>query len=185
MERNFTALKVFSLLWNKVLEERLMKKQDKGIKFSPFYNAFLLCAISTLMAVTISCQANKTKITAYPTVDVQAKKIHSSHGPQIIPGESIGKIYLGEPGGRIELLLGKPILGDAAMCKSWARWEGRKPGKWIEIFESCDPHHNMQKTVQQIRISGIPFATKEGISSTSTLKKIQKHYSRLIKEATF
>ncbi|MEO6906369.1 MAG: hypothetical protein ABI210_00630 [Abditibacteriaceae bacterium] len=104
---------------------------------------------------------------------------------QIVPGKSVGKIRIGGFADNLAAILGKPQLGDAAMCKSWSRWEWGDPLHVLEVFESCDPDHDMKKTVQQILFSGIPFKTQEGISSESTFAEIQQKVPTLRGVDTF
>jgi len=106
-------------------------------------------------------------------------------GAQLVPGQSVGKIRIGDSEESVVSLVGIPKLGDAAMCKSWSRWEWGDPLHVLEIFSSCDPKQDMRKTVQQIRFSGIPFETANGISPKSTFAQIQQKFKGLKVAAFF
>jgi hypothetical protein len=118
-------------------------------------------------------------------LDPRTAKMAELIGAQLVPGESVGKIRLGDSEESVISLVGSPQMGDAAMCKSWSRWEWGEPLHVLEIFASCDPKRNMEKTVQQIRFSGIPFETAGGISPKSTFAKIRQEFNGLIAVATF
>jgi|GEM_PF-6544323 len=118
-------------------------------------------------------------------MDARTRKLVAATGAQVVPGKSVGKIKLGEEGEKLASILGKPAMGDAAMCKSWSRWKWGKPANVVEVFESCDPQKDMRKTVQQIRFSGIPLGTRDDISTKSTFAQIKGRFPGLVAEATF
>jgi hypothetical protein len=118
-------------------------------------------------------------------LDPRTARMAELIGAQLVPGESVGKIHLGDSEESVMSLVGSPQFGDAAMCKSWSRWEWGEPLHVLEIYASCDPKKNMEKTVQQIRFSGIPFETASGVSSKSTFAKIRQEFNGLTAAATF
>lgn len=118
-------------------------------------------------------------------LDPRTARMAELIGAQVVPGESVGKIHLNDSEQSVISLVGSPQLGDAAMCKSWSRWEWGEPLHVLEVFASCDPNKNMEKTVQQIRFSGIPFETASGVSPKSTFAKIRQEFKDLKAVATF
>lgn len=118
-------------------------------------------------------------------LDPRTARMAELAGAQVVPGESVGKIHIGNLQETVVSLVGVPDLGDSAMCKSWSRWEWGNPAYVLELFSSCDAGQDMKKTVQQIRFSGIPFETARGISPKSTFVEIQQNYPDLKVVAMF
>ena len=118
-------------------------------------------------------------------MDPVIQKLAARTGAQVVPGKSVGNIKLGEVNEKLNSILGEPVMGDAAMCKSWSRWKWGDPAHVVEIFESCDPQKDMRKTVQQIRIAGVPLGTRDDISTKSTFAQINGRFQDLVTEATF
>lgn len=118
-------------------------------------------------------------------LDPRSARISKLMGAQVVPGESVGKLRLGDFEETVVSLIGAPQLGDAAMCKSWTRWEWGNPQHVVELFSSCDAKKDMKKTVRQIRFSGLPFETATGITPQSTFAQIEQHYKDLEVAAMF
>lgn len=118
-------------------------------------------------------------------MDAQTERLIKAIGSQISPGNAVGKIELRKEMPDLTEEIGKPNEGDAAMCKSWSRWRWGDPPKYIEVYESCDPKVDMRKTVQQIRFSGLPFLTTDGISVKSTFPQIEHQFGKFEALTTF
>jgi len=170
----------------------LSMNKDK-YNFNPRLDLRQISGIAIIIAamVLISMQVHRTKPlkVADPVEQLQTDRntanLMGLSGAQLIPGLSVGRIRLGESAEFLRSLLGKPQLGDAAMCKSWERWEWGGGQQVLEIFESCDAKQDMKKTVQQIRFSGLSFGTREGIFLKSTFAKIRQQFPDLTAVAVF
>ena len=170
----------------------LSMNKDK-YNFNPRLDLRQISGIAIIIAamVLISMQVHRTKPlkVADPVEQLQTDRntanLMGLSGAQLIPGLSVGRIRLGESAEFLRSLLGKPQLGDAAMCKSWERWEWGGGQQVLEIFESCDAKQDMKKTVQQIRFSGLSFGTREGIFLKSTFAKIRQQFPDLTAAAVF
>jgi len=179
-------------VWRDMVKVLLAMKNDKHNYKSPVkpLEAIAIVAIIGIM-ILVSIQMRHTKpLKPASPVDVdnldqRTAVLAALDDAQLVPGKSVGKIQLGEAAPDLNSILGKPQAGDAAMCKSWSRWQWGDPLHVLEVFESCDPKQNMKKTVQQIRFSGLPYETHDHISLKSTFAKIQETFAGLKAVATF
>jgi hypothetical protein len=178
--------------WRDVVKVLSAMKNDKHNYKSPVKPLEIIAIVGIVgIMILISIQSRHTKpLTPASPVDVdhldrRTAMLAALDDAQLVPGKSVGKIHLGEEAPDINIILGPPQLGDAAMCKSWSRWQWGDPLHVLEVFESCDPKKDMKKTVQQIRFSGIPYETHDGISLKSTFEKIQETFAGLKAVATF
>lgn len=169
-----------------------MKKNDKHNYKSPvkpLEMIAVICIIGIMILISIQMRHTKPLKPADPVdvdhLDRRTALLAAINDAQLVPGQSVGKIYLGDAEPSLDSILGKPQSGDAAMCKSWKRWQWGDPVHVLEVFESCDPKKDMKKTVQQIRFSGIPYETQDHISLKSTFAKIQETFTGLKAVATF
>lgn len=107
----------------------------------------------------------------------------------IIPGERVGRIYLGMDDSLIAKLLGNPDSGNAAMGKAWMTWESGRDehnnATQLEIFTTYSDNTMRQKTVQQIRTTSSKFRTPAGLAVYSSLADLQRVHSDLKKVATY
>lgn len=107
----------------------------------------------------------------------------------IIPGERVGRVYLGMDDSLIAKLLGDPDSGNAAMGKAWMTWESGRDehnnATQLEIFTTYSDNTMRQKTVQQIRTTSNKFRTPAGLSVYSSLSDLQRVHSGLKKVATY
>ena len=169
-----------------------MKKNNKHNYKSPIkpFEMFAIIGIIAIMIVfSILLRHTKPLKTADPVdinhLDRRTASLAALDSAQIVPGQSVGKIRLGEEAIDMNYFLGSPKSGDAGMCKSWSRWEWGDPPHVLELFESCDPKKDMKMTVKQIRFSGIPYETTDHISLKSTFDQIRQAFQGLKNVAKF
>ena len=173
----------------KVLLQMKNSKYNYKSPIKPLEAIVIVAIVGIMILISIQLRHTKPLKPASPVdvnnLDRRTAVLAALNESQLVPGESVGKIHLGEAAPNLESILGKPQAGDAAMCKSWSRWQWGDPLHVLEVFESCDPKHDMKKTVQQIRFSGIPYETHDHISLKSTFGKIQETFAGLKAVATF
>jgi hypothetical protein len=96
----------------------------------------------------------------------------------IVPGKSIGNIALEQNAEKLETILGKPDLSDAAMGKAWLTWFSKVSdtvtGNELNIYTEYKDNELREKVVRQIRITSDEFKTKDGIKTGKTLDDIGK-----------
>ncbi|OOQ60477.1 hypothetical protein [Mucilaginibacter pedocola] len=98
----------------------------------------------------------------------------------IKPGESIGKIRVGEALDSVILVLGKPDTGDAAMGSQLSTWYANHDttGYQTSVFS----HRNMggkdenKSHIKKILVTSPWFKTAEYISTGNNMKDIGKYY---------
>lgn len=98
----------------------------------------------------------------------------------IIPGKSIGKIYLGEEATNLNTL-GKPDGGDAAMGKAWGIWY--VPDSKIQdyaIYTSYRDTSMKIKEVKQIRTENSKYKLANGLKVGSSLSELENAYTDLL-----
>jgi hypothetical protein len=107
---------------------------------------------------------------------------------RIIPGESIGKVKLGEEVSSLEVL-GPPDLSDAAMGKAWLTWKGKRDehnnATELNVYTSYRDNSMKEKTVQQIRTTSSHFQTEKGIHVYSSLEEIKQSFPSSKKSASY
>ncbi len=169
-----------------------MKKNDKHNYKSPIKPQEMLGIIgivAIMILISVQLRNQHPLKPADPVelnhLDPRTARMAELIGAQVVPGKSVGKIRIGDSEESVMSLVGVPKLGDAAMCKSWSRWEWGNPQHVLEVFASCDAKQDMKKTVQQIRFSGIPFETASGVSPKSTFAAIQQNFKGLKVAAFF
>lgn len=99
----------------------------------------------------------------------------------IIAGQKVGIISIGEQGSSVAVQLGSADFGDAAMQKSISGWYS-KTDSAIQIkiyFENDMTGANTGPHVVQIRVNSTFFKTAEGITTGSNLEEIKKYYSNI------
>jgi len=129
------------------------------------------------------------------TPETQASEPSSGNGEVssdrlIVPGESIGKTPLGMDAQRIEGLLGKPDMSDAAMGKAWLTWYGTSRDEHnnkteLDIYTTYKDNSMRQKTVQQIRVTSSYFKTEDGVGVYNSLEEIKKFFPGLKQVARY
>jgi len=135
-------------------------------------------ALLILGATLSACQSNSSgSKTSSP--DTAA----TSNTPQaelIIPGKSIGDLFIGQDMTAVANIMGEPDAGDAAMGKAWGIWYDKnlsgKEQTEISIYSSYKDSTMMVKSVKQIRTTAGKFKTPDGMSVGSTLDRFQAAY---------
>lgn len=107
----------------------------------------------------------------------------------IVPGERIGKTELNSDADKLEDLLGKPNLSDAAMGKAWLTWYGKKDEHnnqtQLNIYTAYKDTGMRERTVQQIHITSSYFATENDIHVYSALTEIKNVFPQIQKVAQY
>ncbi len=107
----------------------------------------------------------------------------------IVPGEGIGKIWLGTEASNLGALLGPPAMSDAAMGKAWLTWKGKRDehnnAAELNVFTAYKDDSLQQKTVQQIRTTSPAFSTAGGLHVYSTLEAIRAEFPGMKKRAQY
>ena len=107
----------------------------------------------------------------------------------IVPGESIGKIKLGQSITSLNEILGRPDAGDAAMGKEWGIWyEGdttKNKKDEIAIYSAYTDSTMKEKSVKQIRITAEKYATAEQLSTGNVRFDFKVKYPDFKKVATY
>jgi hypothetical protein len=103
----------------------------------------------------------------------------------VIPGHSIGGIYLREPASRALPALGKPSTGDAAMGRFWAVWVTHisKSHRQYELdVLTIRDQTGLLEFVEQVRVTSPWFITRQGVRVGSTRSTVLKVFpdARLI-----
>lgn len=102
---------------------------------------------------------------------------------QIIPGQRIGKVYVGQTTEQVIKLLGQPDSGDAAMGKALSFWlskSAQEPRHYLAIYFTRSTANSPQMLARQIRVNSPRFTTPEDTLRTgSPLKKIRKQHPQL------
>jgi hypothetical protein len=128
----------------------------------------------------VSCNGKKetdeTDFVAADSVDTPA----INQRLLVIPGQSIGNIALEQNADKLEAILGKPDLSDAAMGKAWLTWFSKVSdtvtGNELNIYTEYKDNELRGKVVRQIRITSDEFKTKDGIKTGKSLDEISKVY---------
>jgi hypothetical protein len=95
----------------------------------------------------------------------------------IVPGKSIGEIYLGQSVEDLGKILGPADAGDAAMGKAWGVWYDRATGDKIEQFAVYSAYVDtsmVAKDVKQIRTASAKYQTQEGVGVSKGMAEILK-----------
>ncbi len=106
---------------------------------------------------------------------------------RLLPGQSMGKIRVGERSEKINNLhLGQPDKMDAGMCKSLNRWfYGQDSSQSLDIFSACSGEDQMKPHVKWVRTTDSLFKTKQGLQVGSRLQDIKSVYDSLLSVATY
>lgn len=107
----------------------------------------------------------------------------------VIPGERIGRVYLGMENALVVKLLGAPDLQDAAMGKAWLTWKGKRDehnnATELNVFTAYADSTMRQKTVQLVRTTSNGFVTPSGLRVYSSLIDLQLGHRDLKSVATY
>jgi hypothetical protein len=99
----------------------------------------------------------------------------------LLAGENIGKVFLGMDASKLENILGKPDMSDAAMGKAWTTWYSKNRDEHnnkneLNVYSAYADTDMRRHTVQEIRTTSSFFVTPDGIHVYSALPDIQKKY---------
>ncbi|WP_157273834.1 hypothetical protein [Pedobacter sp. BAL39] len=112
-------------------------------------------------------------------MDTLAGKATMRQGEKnIVPGESIGSIHLGQDAAQLSDILGKADDGDAAMGKAWGIWN-QDGGGQLSVYTSYKDSTAVAKDVKQIVVSSEHFVTEQGIRSGSSFATVKKTFPQL------
>ncbi len=107
----------------------------------------------------------------------------------IVPGQSIGKIRIGQNVKELDSILGKPDFSDAAMGKAWTIWyEGdtsKSKKDEIAIYSSYADSTMRTKDVKQIRITAEKYSTTQQLNTGNIRFDFKVKYPDFKKVATY
>lgn len=103
---------------------------------------------------------------------------------RVVAGNSIGDFLIDQEVGESNLFnrLGEVDSSDAAMCKSWSMWYFKEGEQVLEstpefdVYASCDPNLDMNKSIQLMRLSYIDFALDNGIAMGTSVSVLKESY---------
>jgi len=101
----------------------------------------------------------------------------------IVPGKSIGKIFLGQDVKEMSKMLGTPDDGDAAMGKAWGIWH--LDGGDLSVYSSYKDSTATSRDVKQVVVSAEGYKTKEGFGKGTSIEEIRKTYPNLQRVETY
>jgi hypothetical protein len=120
-----------------------------------------------------------------------ATSMNAHADDSIVPGKSIGHIFIGEKTEEVTKVLGEPDSSDAAMGKATLSWYSKPSKKTadtvvnsIKVFATTNfGAQDEASRVKQIRITSVFFKTPEQVGCGSTIAFIKMQYP-LIKKAS-
>jgi len=141
------------------------------MKLLPF---LLLFAVASITA----CQSGSSDSKVVQTDSAQISSVDEAR--LIVPGKSLGKIYLGQDMQAVAGILRKPDAGDAAMGKAWGIWYDKDSSTQKEtelsIYSAYKDSNMIAKDVKQIRTTASNFETADGISVGCSLSGFKSAY---------
>lgn len=142
--------------------------------------------IASLLLFLISCGQQEKSITNGEIVDSLQAKTTLAIEPNdpmvdssklIIPGKSIGKVYLNERGDSIFSKLGRPDAGDAAMGKSVSVYKRKENGSEFKIYYVTNMGAPDEAPKAKLfHTNSSFFATENNISVGSNLEEIKRYF---------
>lgn len=151
--------------------------------FKQLYLYFILTV--TLFSCQSPTQENASIPDATPTNRDSVKTQAKSPPPapdtlyQIIPGQRIGQITVGETTQQVNLRLGQPDSGDAAMGKALAFWLSNAAGEprhYLAVYFTRSEGDSPQMLTRQIHVTSPRFSTKNKLHTGSSLKSIRSAF---------
>ncbi len=101
----------------------------------------------------------------------------------IIPGKSIGKLYLNQDMDSVFHIMGKADAGDAAMGKAWSIWLSEATGSGskdqVAVFSSYKDSTMMGKSAKEILATAPVYETANGLKTGMPLDSIKKQFPSL------
>lgn len=101
----------------------------------------------------------------------------------IVPGGSIGHIYLEMPATELQGIMGKADSGDAAMGKSLQFWLSKdtlRPRQYVAIYTVNDfDGSGNPPEVRQVQVTSLEFRTEGGLGPGSSLAAIREQFRQL------
>jgi len=151
------------------------------------YSFYLLLAVSCL-----ACNSQETAdTTTTPATSAAAQGTTTTPKPvstpdslyEIVPGERIGRTYIGQPVAEATKDLGRPDAGDAAMGKAWGTWNGDGADSLqhqLSIYSVTNFDGGPEiSRVQQVRITSPSFATRSGVETGKLLSEVRQSFPAL------
>ena len=123
-------------------------------------------------------KSNDTAVRNNNTItDIENAKSDSS----LLAGRNIGKVFIGMDASKLEKILGKPDMSDAAMGKAWITWYSKNRDEHnnkneLNVYSAYADNDMRLRTVQEIRTTSSFFVTPDDIHVYCALPVIQKKY---------
>jgi len=97
----------------------------------------------------------------------------------VVPGKSVGGIYLREPASQATVPLGQPSDGDTAMGRSWGVWVSRNshpPKQYALDVLTIRDDTGLHEFVEEVRVTSPWFITRQGVSVGSSFATVLKAF---------
>jgi hypothetical protein len=140
---------------------------------------FILCA--TCLACNSNDPADTAATQATFETDTATKPTSTPDSLyEIVPGDRIGRTYIGQRVDEATKDLGQPAWGDAAMGKAWGTWYGKGTDSLqhqLSIYSTRDTLDGQETMlVQQVRVTSPSFVTANGIHTGSLISEIRQFF---------
>ena len=147
-----------------------------------FLSLLLLAGLCACSAPSAPVQPPAATVTAS---EPRSPKDSTSSDQLIVPGQSIGKVRIGDADSIVIARLGKPDSSDAAMGKAWLFWISKNEAHdRTGIFTTRNMGSDDETAhVSQVFVSAPFFLTAEGVRTGTGLDLIRKAYPSLVQAA--
>jgi hypothetical protein len=107
----------------------------------------------------------------------------------IIPGKSIGKLYLNQDMDSVFRIMGRADAGDAAMGKAWGIWFSTMLGSQVKdqtaVYSSYKDTSMVAKSAKEILVTAEAYRTTNGLGSGIPLDSLKKELPSLKQVAKY
>jgi len=145
------------------------------------YLGLFLVGLSCLSCSEPAAVKTENNQTVTPSDSIFEPAASQQTAFQIIPGQRIGQVAVGENPEKVFEALGEADAGDAAMGKALSTWYSQDSGqrRELNVYTVTKKTGTPQQTVgvEQVRITSPAYTVAEtDISVGSTLPQIRKHF---------
>jgi hypothetical protein len=137
------------------------------------YTLLAICAAASLAGCNPGNKATQPKVDA----GQQSEKATVDQSKLIVPGKSVGRLYLNQDMASVFEIMGKADAGDAAMGKAWSIWYSKVSGKQTEdqiaVYSSYKDSTMSGKSAKEILVTAPDYRTQSGLRTGISLDSIQ------------
>jgi hypothetical protein len=138
--------------------------------------------LSTLVAASMAACTSANKETQ-PQGNFKQQIANVDSSKLIVPGKSIGKLYLNQDMDSVFHIMGKADAGDGAMGKAWSIWLSKAAGTQSEdqiaVFSSYKDSTMAGKSAKEILVTAESYQTAKGLKTGLPLDSIKKQFPSL------